>query len=285
MQYHRYGTGTTLRPPPAEETMSNVNDDVGTTIKPTVRQQLEAWFERDLGRSMLAAVILRLSSLLPNLFGYHILQLGVFHDKPLLASSRISHQVILSIDPAVSPGTGSGVHCESGALPIAADSVDVVVLPYVLEFEPDPHQVLREIERVLIGEGHIVIIGFNPWSCWGLWRLLLAWSEAVPWCGRFLRLGRVKDWLKLLGFEVTHVSRVFYRPPLSSNRLLRNLAFMEKLGRMMWPVFGGSYVIVARKRLVRLIPIRSEWRARRRLIAGGLVEPTTHMHMGHEKRR
>ncbi|MCC6716150.1 MAG: methyltransferase domain-containing protein, partial [Gammaproteobacteria bacterium] len=167
-----------------------------------------------------------------------------------------------------------GVLCAASALPIAADSVDVVLLPFVLEFEQEPHDVLREVERVLIGEGHVVIIGFNPLGCWGLWRLLLWWRDNVPWSGRFLRIGRLKDWLKLLGFEVTHTSRAFFRPPLNSARLLRNLGLLELLGRKLLPMFGGCYVIVARKRLQRLIPIRTQWRARRRLIAAGVVEPT-----------
>jgi SAM-dependent methyltransferase len=247
-----------------------------STARSSVRVDLENWFETDLGRSMLASVLLRLGALLPTLFGYHILQLGLFRDKPLMGASRISHQVVFSIDPALHPQAENGVLSEASALPVAADCVDVVLLPYVLEFEREPHDVLREVERVLIGEGHVVIIGFNPWSCWGLWRLLLWWRDNVPWSGRFLRIGRLKDWLKLLGFEVTHSSRVFFRPPVRSARLLRNLGFLEVLGRKLLPLFGGCYIIVARKRLQRLIPIRTQWRARRRLIAAGVVEPTTY---------
>lgn len=249
--------------------------DEKSTARSGVRSDLEDWFDSDLGRSMLASVLLRLGALLPTLFGYHILQLGLFRDKPLMAASRISHQVVFSIDPGLYPRSDNGVLCEASALPIAPDSVDVVLLPFVLEFEQEPHDVLREIERVLIGEGHVVIIGFNPLGCWGLWRLLLWWRDTVPWSGRFLRIGRLRDWLKLLGFEVTHISRAFFRPPLRSARLLRNLGLLELLGRKLFPMIGGCYVIVARKRLQRLIPIRTQWRARRRLIATGVIEPTT----------
>jgi len=253
-----------------------------STSKPTVRAQLEAWFDREPGRSILAAALVKLNALLPNMFGYHIVQLGVFQNKPLLAASRISHQVVLSIDPTIIPVERDGVHCEAGALPLAADSVDVVLLPYVLEFEPDPHQVLREVDRVLVGEGYVIIVGFNPLSCWGLWRLMLAWSESPPWCNRFLRLGRVKDWLHLLGFEVTSVSRMFFRPPLRSPRLLRHLEFMEKMGSKLLPIFGGAYMIVAKKRLERLIPIKTQWRARRSLIAAGYAEPSTRVTNAHD---
>lgn len=250
----------------------------------SVRGQLEDWFDTDLGRSVLAAVLLRLGNLLPTLFGYHLLQLGVFRDKPLLGASRISHQAIVGIDGEAPDAGDCALRCEPGALPIAADSIDVMLLPYVLEFEPSPHDVLREVERVLIAEGHVVIVGFNPLSCWGLWRLLLFWRDEPPWNGRFLRLGRLKDWLKLLGFEVTHVSRVFYRPPTRSPRLLRNLGFLEMIGRKLYPVLGGSYVVVARKRLQRFIPIRTQWSLRRQLIATSLVKPTAFEKCDNERR-
>jgi SAM-dependent methyltransferase len=250
----------------------------------SLRAHLEEWFETDLGRSVLAAVLLRLGSLLPTLFGYHILQLGVFRDKPLLGASRISHQVIVNIDVDAVVGGDFAMRCEPSALPVAADSVDVLLLPYVLEFEHRPHEVLREVDRVLIAEGHVVIVGFNPLSCWGLWRLLLFWRDEPPWNGRFLRLGRLKDWLTLLGFEVTHISRVFYRPPIRSARLLRNLGFMEMIGRKLYPVLGGSYVIVARKRLQRFIPIRTQWSVRRQLIATSLVKPTAFENRDHDGR-
>ncbi len=51
------------------------------------------------------------------------------------------------------------------------DSIDLVFLPHTLEFSADPHQVLRETERVLIPEGRVIILGFNPLSSLGLWRL------------------------------------------------------------------------------------------------------------------
>jgi SAM-dependent methyltransferase len=153
--------------------------------------------------------------------------------------------------------------------------VDVIVLPHVLEVSPDPHQVLREAERALIAEGHVVILGFNPWSLWGLIRLFLAWRANPPWNGRFLRLGRLKDWLGVLGFEIIETRRFLFRPPLRRERLARRVAFIEKLGSYFWPLFGAAYIAVGRKRLVNLIPIKTQWRGRKRLIAGGVVEPTT----------
>jgi SAM-dependent methyltransferase len=147
-------------------------------------------------------------------------------------------------------------------------------MPHVLEFANDPRRVLREAERVLIGEGHLVIVGFNPFSWYGVGSLLLRWQGAVPWSGRFIALGRVKDWVQLLGFEVMRVERAVFRPPLAAANLGRRLEFLERLGAYLWPGMGAVYVLLARKRVEGLTPLRASWRQRRRLMAGGVVEPT-----------
>jgi ubiquinone/menaquinone biosynthesis C-methylase UbiE len=94
------------------------------------------------------------------------------------------------------------VFCDFRQLPFAAHSIDLVVMPHVLEFRADPHQILREVERVLIPEGEVLITGFNPISIWGLRRALPNCPGHFPWNGHYLSVRRLKDWLQLLGFEV-----------------------------------------------------------------------------------
>lgn len=240
----------------------------------SVRRRLREWFATAPGRSLMQSEQRAIAQILPNLFGYHLIQIGRPDDTDLLGSSRINHRAIIDIDPGAAAGGDCAAVCLAEAMPLAADSTDVLLLPHVLEFVSDPHQVLREIERVLIGEGHAVITIFNPWSLWGLWRLLLAWREEPPWCGHFLSLARLKDWLNLLGFEITLVECLFFRPPLRSERLLAQLAFLEKLGHWCWPMFGAVHVVVAKKRVIPLTPARELWRDRRRLIAAGAIQTT-----------
>lgn len=216
-----------------------------------------------------------LSRLLPDLFGYHIAQVGQMHGCDLLESSRIAHKVVFDLDPAPPAAGGVSMVCSAESLPLAADSIDVVVLPHVLEFSPSPHRVLREMERVLIGDGHLVLTGFNPWSCWGLWRMFLWWRDTAPWCGHFYGLSRIRDWLTLLDLELLTVARLFYRPPLRHSGALERLATMEQLGRHVWPILGGAYVLVAKKRVIPLTSSRIRWHARRSMISSGLAEPTT----------
>jgi SAM-dependent methyltransferase len=235
--------------------------------------RLSDWFHSATGRLVTDAEAELVDSVLPNLFGYHIVQLGIHVDPGFVASSRISHAVIVD-EQARSLEDASMVVGEWDALPLAADAVDVLVAPHVLEFAAEPHAVLREAQRVLIGEGYIVVTGFNPWSLCGCWRLLAGWRGRPPWCGRFVSASRLKDWLKLLGFEVEFARKASFRPPLRRAGITRRLHFLELLGKVVWPVFGNVYVIVARKHVAAATPLRASWKTRRRMIAAGVAEPT-----------
>ena len=239
-----------------------------------LRRQLPGWYEQPLGRLLQEAERSALDRVLANLFGYHLLQVGaVGWETELLAASRIGHRVILDPD-GVDGAAGGIVHGQATALPIATDSVDAIVLPHTLEFEPDPHQVLREAERVLVSEGHVVILGFNPWSLWGLWRVLPRRRRQMPWCGDFLSQVRIRDWLALLGFDIQAAHEIFFRPPLGGKALMKRLQLFDRLGQRYWPFLGAVYVLVAVKRVSTLTQIKPRWRTRARLVGSGVAAPS-----------
>lgn len=232
--------------------------------RPELRNELARWYQSPLGRQLCELEHHQLDTILPNLFGYYLLQLGCVYPEDWLSSSKIRRRAVLDVDylPLASE-TLDRLYCELDALPIVTDSVDVVVLPHSLEFHSNPHELLREVDRILIPEGHVVVLGFNPWSLWMLARLMLKWRGHAPWAGRFLSPNRLKDWLSLLGFEIVYSRSYFYRPPIPEPAVLNKLKFIERMGRVCWPPFGGGYVMVARKRVYTLTPIRPRWRARR----------------------
>lgn len=238
-----------------------------------IREQLCGWYDRSTGRMLSAMERERLDPIISTLFGYHALQVGCLFKDDLFSASRIPHRVLMDADK--SSATDITLHAYPDSLPIAGDSVDLVLLPHTLEFERDPHQILREVDRVLIAEGHVVILGFNPWSIWGLLSFLARWRRhaSPPWCARFISVTRIKDWLALLGFDVLEVRPFFYRPPLQHIGMMERLHFLEKLGARLWPRLGSVYVLVAKKRVTTLTPIKPRWRPRRSLI-GTVVEPT-----------
>ena len=235
-------------------------------------QQFQLWYSSPLGRRLAQSEKLILDESLPDLFGYFLLQCGCPEIKAetgagkWLKSSRVSTQICLDYD------INQGVNCQTNLahLPVKSDSIDIIILPHVLDFSIEPHQVLREAERVLIAEGHIVILGFNPWSVWNIVRLFLFWTKQAPWNARFLAASRVMDWLALLGFDVVQCKGYFYQPPVQSESLSKKMGFFGNVIQRFLPKFGAGYVLVARKRVETLTPIRPRWRSRRQVVANGL---------------
>jgi SAM-dependent methyltransferase len=241
----------------------------------TMRQKFSSWFNSPLGRTVFATELEQLQDILPDLFGYHILQYGYSAETDYLASSRIVNKTTLFLDDAELNKDLNAVQASAEELPIAADSIDVIVLPHILEYSKDAHKLLREMERVLIGDGHVVIIGINPISLWGLWHMFLCWWSEMPWSGRLISIPRIKDWLSLLDFEVEKTKCFFFSPPFRNQKILQKLMPLERLGCYCWPILGGLYVVVAKKRVVPLNPIKMQWRAKRNMIGSGAIEPTT----------
>jgi SAM-dependent methyltransferase len=229
--------------------------------------QLNNWFQTALGKRLLSEEAGILQQILPHLFGYHLLQIGNLGHGTLLESSRIMHRCILSRSHAnMICQPYSSVYALADTLPFAHDSLDVVVLPHVLEFEEHPHEILREVERVLIAEGHVVILAFNPVSLWGIWRWFTRRDEA-PWCGHFLPLLRLKDWLALLGFDLKKVDSFFFALPFQNDRFKNYTQFLETIGTRRLDNFGAVYVVVAKKRVTTITPIKPKWLTKPKLVA------------------
>jgi SAM-dependent methyltransferase len=230
---------------------------------PVDRLALRHWYASPPGEALADDLCRYLESVVPQLFGYHAVRIGdLGPERNPLSGSRIIHRVQLDLVPP------SDVLAQPRALPIQTDSLDLVVLTHVLEFCIDPHSVLREVDRTLVPEGHVVVIGFNPLSLLGLRRLVAFGRGSAPWRGRYYTAWRVKDWLKLLGYDVLECVSAGFRPPVRHAGLLRRLRVMETLGARFWPALGGAYVILARKRVATLTPVRRRWRPRRRVAPG-----------------
>ena len=196
---------------------------------------------------------------LADVFGYHALQLG-WPALDSLRSNRMPHRWMAHAEWAgsepvseASPGCGACVGMDSRAWPWPAESLDLVVLPHTLEQTADPHACLREVERVLIAEGQVVITGINPWSLWG-WRQSRFVRQRRAQnpehhAGQLLGCNRVRDWLGLLGFEVQRVQYGGWSPAVQSERWRQRWAWLDRWGQRWWPFWGGAYLIVATKRV------------------------------------
>lgn len=212
------------------------------------------WYATPLGQYLLEREHAYFDRAVADVFGYNAFQLGmVEHD--LLRASRIPLRVRVDVAGAVQ------LRADFRELPIATNSADLVVLPHALEFSHNPHQILREVARVLLPEGHVVIACFNPWSLWGFRRMFHGDGD-YPWCGRFINLPRLKDWLALLGFEIVGGQMSCYAPPCRQKKWLDRFGFMDKAGDRWWPMGGGVYFLQAVKRVHGMRLIMPAWKDR-----------------------
>lgn len=239
--------------------------DLPRLFKPEPRMDLQQdfrrWFGTDLGGYLLAEEDALLTQVLPDLFGYHALQIGQVVPRNLLTSSRIRHRCIVDANLPAAEGL-SPLQADPEHLPFANNSLDLVLIHHGLDGAASPHALLREASRVLIPEGHLLILGFNPWSLWGLWRVFrLPWGE-LPWLQRPLGPQRLADWLTLLDFEVVGLESAGFAPPLTHATIRRRFAWLETLGRRYWSQRGASYALLARKRLSCITPIEPRLRRR-----------------------
>ncbi len=232
---------------------------------------LRAWYSTSVGELVSSEIKARVDSILPRLFGYYALQIGeLAADVDLLDISRIKKQIRLDIIPG-----HVNLLASAEDLPFQEDSLDLIILVHSLDFAADPYRILREVDRTLIPEGHVVIIGFNPLSLFGVWKMVLSKNNRIPWCGRFYSSARLRDWFSLLGFDTLISDNLFFRPPIQHAGLQQRLNFLEKAGRRFIPYVGGVHVILAQKKLATLTPIKPRWRPRKSLLPSNLTEPST----------
>jgi len=228
---------------------------------------LQQWFASPRGAAVLALEAALVTEELEDCFGWQTLQLGVWGEgRALLRGARTRAQSLI----AMRPTPEADVLSRLTQLPVASAAVDTVLLPHTLEFEPDPYAVLREADRVLAGDGKLVILSFAPWSLWGL-RAVTTRNGYPPGLRRLLSAQRLRDWLRLLGYDIGENRRYLHELPWGEPD-----PGAARLRRSWWyPLPGGAYVLKARKRLHSLTPVRPLLRERRASVLGGLTEPSS----------
>ncbi|WP_077002920.1 class I SAM-dependent methyltransferase [Variovorax sp. KK3] len=249
---------------------------------------MHEWFQTPPGRCLLAWEQSRFDQAVIDVFGYHALQLGL-PEVEGLRTNRMQHRWLATDDPACK--AGGALVTDFTALPFSANSLDLVVLPHALELSHDPHATLREVERVLVPEGRVVICGLNPASLWGMrqWRARL-WGRLgfgelyLPDSGDFIGYRRMRDWLRLLSFEVESGDFGIYRPAVRSEAWLERYRWFDTLGERWWPIFGAVYFLVAVKRVRGMRLLSADWR-RAAQRASAPVPIAGKVHRGHHPHR
>lgn len=231
----------------------------GNGLPFAIRQPaLQAWYDSPVGQRIWQYEKQLLDHHLPDFFGYHLLSLGVSPGLPLTTASPIHHQIVLS--PA--SATDSVSACAAfHALPLDRESVDVAVLHHSLDYSEDPHQLLRETERVLIPYGHVLIFGFQRWSALGVQHTMR--SSVQPddpvAAHRFMSVTRLHDWLKLLDFEILKSRHTVYVPPQLSDSVRKRFRWFDRVAWGAQLPFGSVYFVLARKTVAGMRPLQAPW--------------------------
>lgn len=225
---------------------------------------LGAWLQTDSGQYARQWEQAKFDAIVADVFGYNAIQLGT-PELDLLRANRMPVKAYCgaALPSDKQPEDWVGVvQADLEFLPFETQSIDLLVLFHGLELTQHPHEVLREVDRVLVPEGRVVLSGFNPWSLWGL-RNRLPGTHYLPVTpDAQVSLPRLKDWFKLLSFDIDLGHFGCYVPPFSTKKWIDRFSFVEQAGNRWWPVCGGIYVVSAVKRVSGMRLLTPRWKAR-----------------------
>jgi len=237
-----------------------MNEELNTSMSQIQRQSaLDAWTRTALGEHLIGLEQRLVDQILPRLYGFHLMQLGISSQTPLYANSMIRHR--FSIAAQSGDGNVSAIS-ELEQLPIESDSLDVMLVHHALEYSDRPHQLLREAARVVVPHGNLIVIGFNPLSLFGLRQLASSRFGGPIWQGQLFSAHRVADWLRLLDFGIDSIQFSGHSLPVQNPSILDRLGRVDELG-LKWGLPGGaSWMIHACKQVSPLTPVKSFRRPR-----------------------
>ncbi|MEL6868579.1 MAG: class I SAM-dependent methyltransferase [Pseudomonadota bacterium] len=226
------------------------------------------WLNSPIGVALCDSERQVMSAALEGVFGEHLLQIGRWGDAAgFVDLARTQHAATV-----YAQGVHGGTLCADFArLPFDSDSVDAVILPHTLDLTDSPHDVLREVHRVLRSDGRLLMLGFKPFGLWGMRRL---WSRGKfpPQVQQTLGERTLRDWLRLLNMRIDQHQRFFFRLPFARMAGTYD-AQLEHAGQRWFPELAACYLLQARKRVAAITPIMPRWRRRARVV-GGVTEPS-----------
>ena len=241
--------------------------------KTEILKYCKSWYQTLSGQAALERLDDISAEVLSGVFGYSAIQIGALsgqHD--LLKSSRITSCFSLLSQGNEDKYNFSGdVISSIEHLPIATDNIDLVVASHVLELSEDPHQVLREIDRVLVPEGHCILIGFNPYSLLRIGQAARSGFHRKNNIYKMRSVSRVRDWFSLLGFEVVNLHYMGMRLGVNNQKVYDRLGWLEDWGRFAAPVLGNMYMFHVKKQVIAMRPHKKIWMAPAVLSGGKVV--------------
>lgn len=234
------------------------------------RQFFQSWYQTELGERLKAQELDIIEAELDHAVGYYLVIQSPIKELAL-QNHRIRQSLLIAPELEFGAPENAVVAC-ANELPLESDGVDLHVLHHTLDMSLTPHDDLREAARTLLPSGKLIIVGFNPWSLWGLRRLFSARKKA-PWCGRFIAYKRLEDWLKVAGLTLEKREFIYYEPPVKSQVWWRRYGWLKGLLKPLKLPFSGVYVLTVTKQVKHHIAIKPRWR-QARVRVPNLTKPT-----------
>lgn len=232
-------------------------------MKPAKTRQIRPvptqWAQMPCGEFYRDALSHHLQPTLAKLYGFHLLKIGSLSAEIATEACGISHQVNVG-----ESGDNLQVIASPLSLPFESKSVDACLLAHTLAWSSDPHRILREVDRVLIDDGWMIISGFNLFSVLGVGKLIPGVHRKMPWNSRMFTTLRLLDWLSLLNYEVVQRSG------------FQVLPWSRQGGKVIsthLPALGCMHMIVARKRTFPLTRNPAKRSAARRALSPVSASP------------
>ena len=163
---------------------------------------------------------------------------------------------------------------QSHCLPFAENSIDGFLLANELDFAQDPHEILREVDRVITQNGYVIISGFNPLSLAGIAKFLPVKRGNILHDARFFTSYRIKDWLQLLGFEIVEQRQVMFSTLFFQQKWKGAVKLQDYLSSYL-PWCSAVYVILAKKRVIPMTAIKPKRNLKPRFSAVGASARTS----------
>jgi len=242
-----------------------------------VIRRLNKWYLTPLGKSLYEIESYYLNKLLPNFFGEYLLIEGANNDFSFFTLDKIQNTIYLLNDGLENHSRLIFVRAEPYELPFYNDCIDGVLLSHLLEYSENPYLILEEAFHTLVPNGKLIIFGFNPFSFWGLInRMNKTKNNFVPWGGRFMNFCRLRSWLLKLGFFIVGYETFNFKLPLQNRYFLKCCGFIDKIGKIIFPYFGGCYILIAEKKLLALTPLR-EKAIKKQVPLGACARPSANL--------
>lgn len=220
------------------------------------QEDYRRWLSTTSAQRMLSLQSAWLQNQISHLNGHHLMYHGLDKNMDCLSTSPIKHKFRMAL-PWQQGVINTDAWMTSSDWPLPDQSIDLVVMQHSLDFTRRPHQMIREASRVLVPNGNIVIIGFNPFSWWGGVRTLMPFASHMPWVANMVGMRRLKDWLTLLGFSVSDSATLGHLWPVT----LFPQRFSLRVDSVMAggpALMGNFYMLVAQKTTLGTTELRSK---------------------------